>query len=490
MKKRLTIAISLLLVFTFLLLTGCTGKKEGLLSPKNPVTVTLWHYYSGRNHEAIEAAVNEFNKTIGIEKGIIVDPIRIASISELETEIKNSAKGVVNSEPMPAIFSSYPDVAFKVDRLGKIINFNDYFTAEELENYMPAFLDVGVLSKGKLSVLPVAKSTELLYINDTAWQAFAEETGHTDDALTTWESIRNVAEEYYHWMNAKTPEADEGRALLGFDSVANYLIIGGRQLGVEVINSNLDGTGKVILDESVMRRLFDVYYDATCLGYFGAYGEFRADDVKQGDIISYVASSSGASYFPTQVTDGSALVPIDFKAMPYPIFEGGKHYAVQQGAGMCVTKTNDAKEQGAVEFLKWFTSEEHNVNFAMETGYLPVQKGAYESGTVSDIIDDLHHGDKNEQIIAKVYDISFKQITDMNTYAAKPFKKSHSVRALLEDTLMEITERGAMKADALRQQGAADDAILAELHAEKPFEEWMARLIQELDDLEVTYVVQ
>ena len=54
--------------------------------------------------------------------------------------------------------------------------------------------------------------------------------------------------------------------------------------------------------------------------------------------------------------------------------------AVQQGAGMVVTKSDEAREKAAVTFLKWFTAPEQNVRFAMSSGYLPV---TYEGNSQS-----------------------------------------------------------------------------------------------------------
>ena len=40
-------------------------------------------------------------------------------------------------------------------------------------------------------------------------------------------------------------------------------------------------------------------------GYFTASGVFRTDDIKTGNIIGYVGSSSSATYFPKTVTNSN-----------------------------------------------------------------------------------------------------------------------------------------------------------------------------------------
>jgi multiple sugar transport system substrate-binding protein len=47
------------------------------------------------------------------------------------------------------------------------------------------------------------------------------------------------------------------------------------------------------------------------------------------------------------------------------------------------------KNRKAALFLKWFTSPEQNVKFAMTTGYLPVQTHLMGSQDFEDVLDTL-----------------------------------------------------------------------------------------------------
>ena len=116
-------------------------------------------------------------------------------------------------------------------------------------------------------------------------------------------------------------------------------------------------------DKEVMRKLWDNYYVPYIKGYFSASGRFRSDDIKTGNIIGYVGSTSSATFFPTQVSlTDSESYDIALKVLPCPKFADGENYVVQQGAGLVVTKTeDDATVKACVEFLKWFTTPEHNI---------------------------------------------------------------------------------------------------------------------------------
>ena len=75
-------------------------------------------------------------------------------------------------------------------------------------------------------------------------------------------------------------------------------------------------------DKEVIRKLWDYYYVPYIKGYFSSSGRFRSDDIKTGNILAYVGSTSSASFFPNQVTtDDSEGHAITMKALPCPEFE-------------------------------------------------------------------------------------------------------------------------------------------------------------------------
>ncbi len=455
------------------------------LNPQEPVTITLWHYYAGQNQQALEAAVDEFNQTLGIERGVIVQAVSKGSISQLEEEVTNSAMGVINSQEMPDMFSSYPDKAIEIDALGMISDLNEYFTEEERAMYVDSFMQDGASSDGRLLMVPIVKSTELLYLNATEWEEFAQSEGASAENLATWETLYETAKSYYMWTDEQTPDtAWDGTGFVGFDSLANFIIIGSKQLGLDVIDAQIEGAS---LDEEVLRRIFDIYCGGMSLGYFYAGEGFRSDDIKSGELVSFIGSSSGAAYFPTWIERDNERVDIDFEAFAYPVFEGAQPYAIQQGAGMCVSKSTPQRQEGAALFLKWFTQTAQNIDFAMTTGYLPVQTATYESEDFDASLEQLRQGDVEHSNVAKVYEIALHQILDAQTYAAKAFEGSYDVRFILQNTLIEETQSAQQAADELKAQGLSEEQILDALDMDARFEGWIAQIQTQLSEREIAY---
>lgn len=300
--------IAALCLAAALFLTGCASGASGsaAFSPENPVTVTVWHYYNGPQQQAFADLVNEFNETVGREKGIAVQQSSQATVTDLETSVLAAANREVGAPEVPNIFAAYADTAYAVDRLGLVADLRPYLTDEELAEYVPGYLEEGAFSgEGTLKIFPIAKSVELLMLNATDWEKFAAATGADDSAFATVEGITETARQYYEWTDAQTPDiSDDGKAFFGRDAFANYMIIGARQLGVELLRVE-DGAPVLDFDKDVVRRLWDNYYVPFINGWFGASGRFAATTSK-GNIICGVGSSSGA---PISRMNASSAIP-------------------------------------------------------------------------------------------------------------------------------------------------------------------------------------
>ena len=251
-----------------MLLAGCGSKADPGFSPANPVNITIWTYYNGEQLEAFNALVDEFNSTVGKEQGITVESSSHGSVTDLENNVLASAEGKVGAEAMPNIFSAYADTAYALDEMGQIANLSDYLSEEDRAAFIEDYLSEGDFSgSGSIKIFPVAKSVELLFLNETDWEPFAAATGATYDDLATIEGLVSVAERYYEWTDAQTPDIpNDGRAFFGRDAMANYMLIGAKQLGCTIFDAQ-DGSMTLNFDHDAVRTLWDNYYVPFIKGY-------------------------------------------------------------------------------------------------------------------------------------------------------------------------------------------------------------------------------
>lgn len=268
-------------------LAGCGNKSP--LDPKDPVSLTVWHYYNGSQQAAFDALVEEFNDTVGRERGIYVQSYSQGSVPDLETAVRDAISGKVGADAMPDIFSSYADTAYEVEQAGVLANLSDYLSQEDLEKYVDSYIEEGrIAADGTLRIFPTAKSSEIMMLNKTDWEPFAQATGASLDDLVTIEGVTATAKAYYEWTDGLTPDVPgDGMAFYGRDALANYFIIGMQQLGVEIFQVE-NGVVTLNTPKEELRRLWENYYVPMVKGYFGAYGSFRSDDVKTGDILSLI----------------------------------------------------------------------------------------------------------------------------------------------------------------------------------------------------------
>ena len=473
--------IVLLVVFSLAgSLCGCSSNSPKIkLNPKNPTSITVWHYYNGAVMTAFDQMVKEFNETVGLEQGIIVQGSSMGNVSDLQEAVLASAKKEVGSLEMPNIFASYADTAYAAEQMGILADLDKYFTQTELDEYINAYVNEGRIgNNNELKIFPIAKSTEILMINETDWLPFASACGYSYDDLKTPEKLAVVAKSYYEWTDEKTPDvANDGRAFYGRDAIANMFIIGAMQLDAEIIKVD---SGKVTInvDKEAMRRIWDTYYLPYISGYFLSAGRYRSDDTKVGDLISYVGSTSSAAYFPLEVTMDGSTYPIDVKILPAPVFEGGKNVMVQQGAGMAVTTSTPEKEYASSIFLKWFTDTESNIQFSALSGYMPVKKAANKYDLFVSVVKD--NDISQDEISETTVEVAFEAINNGQMYTSKAFDGGMEARNILNNLLQEkaVADRAAV-IEFITSGTSHADAI-AQFSTDENFETWYTDLDEQM----------
>ena len=455
---------------------GCGGI-AGSEAPAKVTDITVWTYYNGDQLESFNSLVDQFNETVGAQKGIKVSTESQGSVNDLETSVMDSAEGKVGAAAMPNIFSAYADTAYALDQMGMVVDLAPYLTEEEKAQFVEGYLSEGDFGEdGSIKIFPVAKSTELLFLNDTDWQTFADAADVRCEDLATMEGLTAAAEKYYNWTDAQTAAPDDGKALFGRDAMANYMLVGAQQLG-DTIFAVKDGRMTVNLERDVARRLWDNYYVPFVRGWFAATGRFRSDDIKTGNVLAYVGSSSSATFFPTRVTnDANESHEISLKTLPAPQFEGGEAVAVQQGAGMVVTAAKEEEVEASVEFLKWFVRAENNIAFSVGSGYLPVTRKANDMQEI--LASGLTLDDNMQQTLAAAVDT----VNSSRLYTTQAFAGGSSARKVLEYGLSDLAaaDRETVVQRIAEGQSAAEAeaGFLTDAYFEAWYQDICAKLAQ------------
>ena len=463
MKRILRSAVCLLLSAAMALSCAACGGNR----PKTPTTITVWTYYNGDQLESFNALMDQFNNTVGQEKGIVVESSSQGDVSDLETNVLAAAQGKVGAEAMPDIVSSYADTAYTLDQLGMAVDLSPYLSDKERAAYIEGFLEEGdLLNNGELKLFPVAKSTELLYLNATDFAPFAAATGVTYDDLSTVEGLTEVAHKYYDWTG--------GKALFGRDALANYLLCGAQELGTTIFDAE-NGVMTLNFDKAVVRKLWDNYYVPFIKGWFAAGGRFRSDDVKTGSLLAYVGSSSSSSFFPAQVmTSDTESHDIEMAVLPTPSFSGCEPVAAQQGAGMVVTPGSEEKINACVTFLKWFTQPENNIQFSVQSGYTPVTYAANDLDAMESA------GLEISDSIRSVLTLSISAINNDHLYTTNAFPDALSARNTLQYAMQDAASADRAVVDERIAAGQSPEEAEAEFLTDEYFDIWYEQTLTAL----------
>jgi hypothetical protein len=482
MNKKIYPVLAGTIMVSMLTACGEGENYEKLLDRDSPVTVTVWHYYNGVQQTQFDEMISEFNNTVGSEQGIIVEAYSKNSVGELADSVIASVNKEPGADELPNIFGTYAETAYQIDKQEMLVDLSKYFTEEELSEYVEHYMTEGSFGEeGALKIFPTAKSTEVMMVNQTDWQEFADACQVTYEDMSTWEGLTEVSAKYYEYTDGLTPDVpNDGKAFFGRDSVANYMIIGARQLGHEFASVSEDGTVETGIDKETVKKLWDNFYVPYVKGYFHAESRFRTDDAKIGSIIALIGSTTGASYYPGEVTiNDEYTYPIENVVLPVPNFEGSDPYIVQQGAGMSVIKSDEKTEYACAVFLKWFTESERNIQFSVNSGYLPVKTAANDFEVISAYCEESGI----DETMINTFKTAIDEINGYTLYTSPPYESSAAVRDYLND-MIESTAKDAHTAAQERISAGEDrESVLAEYTDDEAFDTWFADFEREFHEV-------
>ena len=121
-----------------LALAGCGGSKT-LLSPKDPTMLSIWHVYGEQADSPMNRLLTEFNDTVGREKGILLNVTNMTNSAAIGGQLQDAKAGKPGALDLPDLFSAHPADASGLG-IENLVDWNDWFTAEDMAAYVPGFV--------------------------------------------------------------------------------------------------------------------------------------------------------------------------------------------------------------------------------------------------------------------------------------------------------------------------------------------------------------
>nr|MBQ4319137.1 extracellular solute-binding protein [Clostridia bacterium] len=361
MKHLLFFIISLILLLG---LTGCGS--DTLLDPDNPVTLSYWHVYGEQADSPMNSLVEEFNSTVGLEKGIVVTVTNVTNTSKIGGQLKAALNNEPGASEMPDIFSAHTSHA---GLLGaeNLVDWNEWFTEKELKKFVPEFLDSGKTDAG-LSIFPVSKSSYCLFFNGSQFDRFSAATGVKYEDLATWDGFFDAAAKYYEWSG--------GKPFCAFDYLIRHVEL---DLQSKKASPEFNENGWFDTSDPMVYDSWMMFAEPLAKGHISVSDLYATTHIMTGSTLGGVCSTAGITYFNEKVTySDNTSEPMNLRVLPLPMSGGEVEYIPQSGVGLAAYKTTDAKAEAAAVFVRWFTEAERNLDFVVQTGYMPVCIEAYD----------------------------------------------------------------------------------------------------------------
>jgi len=302
MKKFIAMFICLALMMPCI--SGCSKQTEP--SPENPVTLTMWHVYGSQTTSPLNTVIDNFNQTTGKENGITINVVSVTSSSAIDKALSSAASKEPGAADLPDLFTAYPRVAEIIGE-ENLLTWNDYFTEEELSAFNKDFLSEGYFNDALL-MLPIAKSTEALFINQTLFDRFCADTKVSTGDLSTFSGLFEVAGKYYDWS--------DGQHFLQLNDYYNYAYIGMKSYGSDFVRNN-----QLNLHDEAFERIWMPLAKAAIQGGVCLDDGYAAAKWKTTDIISNTGSTADVLYQPEEVFHSdNTTEAITTLTLPYPVF--------------------------------------------------------------------------------------------------------------------------------------------------------------------------
>lgn len=336
------------------LLTGCgtkgaeTTNEDIVTEITSPVEITFWHAMNGDLEKSLQKLTDEFMEK---NPNITVTLQNQSSYKDLQQKITAT---VASPSNLPTMTQAYPDWVFNPINDGLVTDLTPYIENETLkfDNYddiLPSLREAANI-EGKIYGMPFNKSTEVIWYNKTLFDELGLEVP------TTYDELVEVSKKIYE---------EKGIPGAGFDALSTYYTTFLKSEG-KSFDNNFDVTS----EESV--KAFNYYLEGVKEGYFRIAGteNYLSGPFASEQVAMYVGSMAGENYV-KQGVNGKFEIGV----APYPT-----NASLQQGTDIYVFDSATAEQKtAAYEFLKFITTTEKQIQWATETGYMPIRQSAIDS---------------------------------------------------------------------------------------------------------------
>lgn len=380
--------------------------------PTTPISITLWHSNGDTVSTALTKYAGQF-RTMMQAQGYDIT-VNIVKNGSNYDEIRTNTINAIQGGTLPDLVQGYPDHMMEYINHNVLVSTNPYFDhptwgfgdaengkfTDIIENYRRE--NNQYTFDGEYFSMPFNKSTEVVIYNKTVFNALG-----INSFPETWQELFALAPQfnayapgYLEAIGAKLGQTQEEITAaktnfipFSYDSDENAFITLLRQFGgnYTTINSSRQGviqfgTSDPNNQPQATRDMLSFVFDNRNIFNIPQHWpgkEYASDLFKIGQTFVTVGSTGGARYNtpdpdPTTPITTDAYFEFETAPVPYNADRPDLRQVIQQGTNISLIKTNNqVKQLVSWLFLKYLTSYEAQLDFALTTGYSPVRESVY-----------------------------------------------------------------------------------------------------------------
>ena len=420
--KRITLLVLISLLPAILFAAGSSESQ----SSKGVTTVTIWHSAQGQNATVFEQIAENFNSTVGKEKGIEVEAIYQGKANDVLTKV-NAASGT----------SELPDIAMMDATAATDMNHSSYLvTMDKLGIDTSDILACAISSytseKGLLA-LPFNASALLFYYNRTVYNSLGIEPPRTLDDFT---SIISATANDSRTGFSGVPATFELSTFIGAQNGLSYM--------VDNRNGHDGGATKAIFDEEGTYRAFlEKWKNLYETGAYNPISSGVTAEFTSGRTAAMLASSSNLASVISAV-DGAFEVGVAKVPMVNEQATGGT--VISGGALFCFTDNRAVKE-----VLSYLISPEVQALWSEGTGYVPVSYKAIETSSYQSFLAEN-----------PLYQVALESLLESNPGLANVWVPSaYSIYYAFQANIMDVLNGKDIDLAVKEMAATVNDAIAA-----------------------------
>lgn len=330
--------------------------EQNLLDPNEPVTVRAYNYTMNLPGagEGITKLVEDFNNTIGAEKGIILEAVSDETGGPVS---QADIQAGLQVDIVQQTFSSAPSA---IESKG-FVPLNKVVPQVEIDTHLDTLYENTVelgMFNDEFYAIPWTFSTPILYLNETI---LAEAGIEVDGPPADWN-------EMYEW--AATVTENTNKVGLAFSPTNRW-----------VQDSIIFSNGGQVLNDDKTEVAFT---NPESMEALSIWKKFYTDGVAlagpdSDTLEAFMAGQAAMHIQSTSVYSGitSAFKEAGFELDGYPMpgFNGQESVPTHSGAALFVRESDEKQNQANWEVLKYLTGKEAYTTITSQIGYLPLVPG-------------------------------------------------------------------------------------------------------------------